>query len=122
MATNKFLGTTTLKFLGASTLKFIDPALTVAPSIQFIGSSNPSFGNYTFTWRVTNLDPVTATVVSDFEVTPPTGNSVSLASNTQSSNIASGTVQGNVGTVYARATATGKTASNITSLFVDAPL
>jgi hypothetical protein len=49
MATKKFLGTTTLKFLGASTLKFIDPTLTVAPSIQFIGSSNPSFGNYTFT-------------------------------------------------------------------------
>jgi hypothetical protein len=117
MATNKFLGTTTLKFLGASTLKFIDPILTVAPSIQFqtfIGSPD----DYAYFWRVTNLDPLTATVVSGFDTPTPTANSVSLASNQQSSNISSGSGQGSSGIVYARATAAGKNASNITSLFV----
>ena len=119
MATNKFLGTTTLKFLGASTLNFIDPPLTVSPSIQFIGSTyDPSLFNFTFTWRVTNFDPLTAIVVSNFEVTPPTDNSVGLGSNEQSSDINSGIVQTNVGTIYARATAVGKAASNIASLYI----
>jgi hypothetical protein len=120
MATNKFLGETTLKFLGASTLKFLDTVAvptTAQPSIQF-QSFTGSAGNYTYFWRVTNLDASTATVRSGFDTPTPVANSVSLTSNEQSSNISSGSGKGDFGTVYARATAAGKNASNIRSLVV----
>lgn len=93
---------------------------TSAPSIQFAGATTNDFFSFIFSWRVTNTDSSTATVVSNFEINPPTGNGVSLTTNSQSTIRSSGTVNNSSGVIYARATASGKTASSITSLFVSA--
>jgi hypothetical protein len=116
MATTKFLGTATTKFLGTATLKFLDgTAQTLAPDIIY--QNRIGFGgNYDYTWRVKNNDASTATVTSE-TTSPPFLNGVSLSSGATSGNITDGPFGESV-TIYARATASGKTASNITSIVV----
>jgi hypothetical protein len=109
----------TVKFLGATTLKFIDAStVTNAPSIQYI--SRFGFGDeFSYSYRVTNLDPSTADVDSDVNFSPPSlVYRVTLGSNVQSSTITSDPMIGPSATIYARAIASGKSFSTISSLVV----
>jgi hypothetical protein len=113
----------TVKFLGASTFRFIDPLpQTANPNIPSFSMSNciTNFGTAlcTYSWTVRNNDALTATVDSG-PSSPPSYDSRSVNSNTTSSTITQTSVesfndgQNAFGSVFARATASGKTASTI---------
>jgi hypothetical protein len=122
MATLKLLtGSPTVRFLGASTFRFIDTLPTTStPTINFVSSSYNSFLDvFQYTWTVRNNDATTADVFSQIDNSTPTGNQRTLASNATSSNITGGSTFSSA-VIYARAQASGKNMSAVTSLFVDA--
>lgn len=122
MATLKLLtGSPTVRFLGASTFRFIDTLPTTStPTINFVSSSYNSFLDvFEYRWTVRNNDATTADVFSQIDNSTPTGNQRTLASNATSSNITGGSTFSSA-VIYARAQASGKNMSAVTSLFVDA--
>ena len=124
------IGSPNLRFLGAATFKFIDPLVTANPDIPSFSMSNciSGFGVLcTYTWTVRNNDAATATVDSG-PSNPPSYDSRSLASNTTSTTITQTSVDSFTdgftafGTVFARATASGKATSTIIEATTSTPL
>jgi len=113
----------TIRFLGASTFRFVDPLPpTSTPTINFVsGSYNSFIDAFQYTWTVRNNDATTADVWSAVDNSTPTGNLRNLASTATSSNITGGSVFSSA-VIYARAQASGKSMSAVTSLFVEASL
>ena len=72
-----------------------------------------------FMYSVQNDDASSATIYSDVSTNPPTTSRGLIASNAQTSTINTGSQKGIGITIYARAQASGKTMSSITSLYME---
>jgi hypothetical protein len=103
----------------ASQNKVTATANPTIPNFSMSNCTSGFFGTFcTYSWQVRNNDAATATVTSGPQ-TPPTYDSRSLASNTTSPTITQTNVESfsdgfnAFGSVFARATASGKSASTI---------
>lgn len=123
MATKKFLGTTTLKFLGASTLKFFDDEAastqTETPDIISL-VCEASGSNFVLRATIKNEDgsAVSMEIARNSAFTSGL-QTVSFTGLQTRSDITVATQSGEFSgsqSVFARATASGKTVSNVASL------
>jgi hypothetical protein len=103
----------------ASQNKVTATANPTIPSFSMSNCITDFFGTFcNYSWQVRNNDALTATVESDVS-SPPAYDSRSLASNTTSSTITKNSVESfsdgstAFGSVFARATASGKSVSTI---------
>lgn len=104
----------------ANGVTVLQPALptTSTPSITNVNALSDGFGA-TVTWRVRNNDSSTATIFSNVTTNPPTTNRGSRTPNQSTSNISQSDAP-NPGVIYARAQASGKNMSAVTSVSYEA--